>query len=173
MRFRVPVSVRPHGTRRAAAQTGALGRHGPRGLGLRHISRAAVQRGCFGDNVPGEETSQGARECKTATPRAAVRRSSSKASATSIARRAAVPCWRWRMSRFKVRSREFLALLGPSGCGKSTLLYLIGGFLPTETRSHPARRRADCWSWSRPRHRLSAFRAVPVEDGARECPLRP
>ena len=67
------------GHRRATAETGALGRHGPRGLGLRHISRAAVQRGCFGDNVPGEETSQGARECKTATPRAAVRRSSSKA----------------------------------------------------------------------------------------------
>ena len=42
----------------------------------------------------------------------------------------------------EVRPREFLALLGPSGCGKSTLLYLIGGFLPIESRPHPGRGQA-------------------------------
>ncbi len=31
---------------------------------------------------------------------------------------------------FRVRRREFLAVLGPSGCGKSTLLRVLAGLLP-------------------------------------------
>ena len=80
----------------------------------------------------GKKTSQGARECKTATPTAAARRSSSRRSTTSTARRRGRPVLALEDVCLEVRPREFLALLGPSGCGKSTLLYLIGGFLPIE-----------------------------------------
>ena len=73
----------------------------------------------------------------------------------------------------EVGNREFVALLGPSGCGKSTLLYLIGGFMPVENGAHPRRRQAGRRPRPRPRHRVPAFRAVSVEDRARQHPLRP
>ena len=73
----------------------------------------------------------------------------------------------------EVREREFLALLGPSGCGKSTLLYLIGGFLPVESGRIAVDGKPVAGARARPRHRVPAFRAVSVEDGARQHPLRP
>ena len=73
----------------------------------------------------------------------------------------------------EVRTREFLALLGPSGCGKSTLLYLIGGFLPIETGAIVGQRQAGSGARARSRHRVPALRAVSLEDGARQHPLRP
>jgi ABC-type dipeptide/oligopeptide/nickel transport system ATPase subunit len=72
----------------------------------------------------------------------------------------------------QVQPREFLALLGPSGCGKSTLLYLIGGFLPIEKGTISCQRRAGEGARPRPRLSCSAFRAVSVEDRARQHPLR-
>ncbi len=72
-----------------------------------------------------------------------------------------------------VQPREFLALLGPSGCGKSTLLYLIGGFLPIEKGSIHVEGKPVARAGPGPRHRVPALRAVPLEDGARQRPLRP
>ena len=73
----------------------------------------------------------------------------------------------------EVRPREFLALLGPSGCGKSTLLYLIGGFLPGSRPASFLLEGKPVPGGARPRHRLPAFRAVSLEDGARQRPLWP
>ena len=64
-----------------------------------------------------------------------------------------------------VRDREFVALLGPSGCGKSTLLYLVGGFLPVEHGAICGRGKTGHRPGTRPRHRVPALRAVPVENG--------
>ena len=73
----------------------------------------------------------------------------------------------------EVRPREFLALLGPSGCGKSTLLYLIGGFIPIETGGITVDGKPVTQARAGPRHRVPAFRAVSVEDRARQRALRP
>ena len=73
----------------------------------------------------------------------------------------------------EVQPREFLALLGPSGCGKSTLLYLIGGFLPIEKGTITVNGKPVKAPGPGPRHRVPAFRAVSLEDGARQHPLRP
>jgi ABC-type Fe3+/spermidine/putrescine transport system ATPase subunit len=71
----------------------------------------------------------------------------------------------------EVANREFVALLGPSGCGKSTLLYLIGGFLPVETGAILIDGQNVAGPGAGPRHRLSALRAVSVEDCARKYSL--
>ena len=147
--------------------------HGPRDLGL---SDARTRR-CIAQLLrlqsAREGTSQGARECRTAMPRAAARRSSSRASTTSTARRAAGRCWRWRMFRSRCARASSWRCSGPSGCGKSTLLYLIGGFLPIETGHASCSTASRSPARARPRHRVPAFRAVSLEDGARQRALRP
>ena len=101
------------------------------------------------------------------------RKSSSRASITLYRPPSGRPVLALEDVSLEVGNREFLALLGPSGCGKSTLLYLIGGFLPIETGKHPDRGQAGRRARARPRHRVPAFRAVSLEDRARQHPLRP
>ena len=76
------------------------------------------------------------------------------------------------MSRSKCARASSLRCSGPSGCGKSTLLYLIGGFLPTET----GRILLDGKPVARPGPDrgivFQHFALFPVEDGARQRPLR-
>ena len=72
-----------------------------------------------------------------------------------------------------VAEGEFVCLLGASGCGKSTMLSLFAGFLQPNSGQVTAARPADH------RHRAALWHGVPVlcvvslEDGARQCRIRP
>ena len=72
-----------------------------------------------------------------------------------------------------VNPGEFVSIIGPSGCGKSTLLNAVAGFLKptggTITVDGERGRRPE----RRSRHGVSAVLAVPVEDGPRQCRVRP
>ena len=61
---------------------------------------------------------------------------------------------------------------GPRGCGKSTLLYLIGGFLPTETGKILVEGKPVAGPGPDRGIVFQHFALFPVEDGARQRPVR-
>ena len=72
-----------------------------------------------------------------------------------------------------IAKNEFVAIVGPSGCGKSTLLHMIGGFVAATDGEIRLNGRPISGPGPGPRRGVPAFRAVSLEDRARQRRIWP